>query len=153
MTAGETLTYTLDVVNHGPAVARNVLVVDALPDGTTLISTNASQGLCNAGVTCELGDLGVDASAEITIVVQVDSGQIVDLLNLARVAASNPESDETNNDAFEWTEVSTDADLEIDKQGPAEATPGTSISYQIVVTNTGPSNAQSVQVVDAIPTD
>ncbi len=76
VTAGENLTYNLTVTNNGPAVASNVLVVDALPSGVTFVSADASQGICNSGVTCDLGDLAVSASATITIVVSVDSDQV-----------------------------------------------------------------------------
>jgi uncharacterized repeat protein (TIGR01451 family) len=70
VTAGELLTYTLVVTNAGPAPATNVQVVDALPNGVSFVSAVASQGLCNGGVSCELGSLPVNATATITVVVQ-----------------------------------------------------------------------------------
>jgi uncharacterized repeat protein (TIGR01451 family) len=151
--AGETLTYTLVITNNGPAPAEDVLVVDALPDGVTFVSATASQGLCNGGVTCDLIDLAVDATATVQVVVTVDADQVGDLLNVARVSASNPESDDSNNQASEPTVVNEEADLEIVKSGPATATPGGTIAYQITVSNNGPSDAQSVVLTDTIPTD
>jgi len=151
ITAGLTLTYTLVITNHGPAPASNVQVVDALPDGVTFVSATASQGLCNSGVTCDLGDLAVGATATITVVVTVDSDQINNLTNLARVSASNPDRDDANNQASQTTAVNEVADLGIAKTGPSTATPGNAISYQIVVSNTGPSDAQSVVVTDTLP--
>ena len=150
--AGETLTYTLVVTNNGPAQATNVLVVDALPDGVTFVSATASQGLCNAGVTCDLTNLAVGATATVEVVVTVDSDQTAGLLNVARVSAANPESDLSNNEATLNTPVSAVADLEIVKDGPATATPGGTIEYEITVSNNGPSDAQSVVVTDTIPT-
>jgi len=151
--AGETLTYTLVITNNGPAPAEDVLVVDALPDGVTFVSATASQGLCNGGVTCDLIDLAVGATAEVTVVVLVAADQVDDLLNVARVSASNPESDDSNNEASEPTVVDEEAELEIVKSGPATATPGGTIAYQITVSNNGPSDAQSVVVTDTIPAD
>ena len=57
------MTYTLVVTNAGPAVARDVTVVDALPVELTVLSVTASQGTCSGGVTCLLGDLPVNATA------------------------------------------------------------------------------------------
>ena len=79
--AGQNLTYTLVVKNNGPAVASNVIVVDALPSGVSLISATSTQGTCNSGVTCSLGDLAVGGTATITLVVKVNDLQFADLLN------------------------------------------------------------------------
>ena len=99
MTAGTTLTYSLLITNSGPAPATNVQVVDALPAGLTLVSATASQGVCNGGVTCDLGDVAVNATATVTIVVTVDSATTGSLLNSARVSASNPELNDADNQA------------------------------------------------------
>jgi uncharacterized repeat protein (TIGR01451 family) len=152
--AGELLTYTLGVINAGPADARNVRVVDALPSGVTFVSAQPSQGICNSGVTCELGDLLVGESATITIVVQVDSGQFDPMTNLARVAASNPDPDLEDNQAQADTETRIITDLALEKRASADtATPGTSFSYEIIVTNNGPSDSPNVVVDDDLPAD
>ena len=60
---GGTLTYTLDVVNAGPAPATAVRVVDTLPLGVTVGSITASQGTCSrvgSTVTCLLGQIDRD---------------------------------------------------------------------------------------------
>ncbi len=151
VTAGENLTYYLTVTNNGPAVASNVQVVDALPSGVTLVSADASQGICNNGITCDLGDLAVSASAYITIVVTVDSDQLTAINNVARVSASNPDP-VPDNEANVITQVETSADLDVTKSAdPSVATPGASLSYEILVSNSGPSAAENVQVVDNYP--
>ena len=67
--AGETLTYTLEVTNNGPAPATGVIVVDALPAGVTFLSAVVSgdpaKGTCNPGVTCLLDDMEVDETVHI----------------------------------------------------------------------------------------
>ena len=73
--------------------------MDALPAGLTLVSATASQGVCNGGVTCDLGDVAVNATATVTIVVTVDSATTGSLLNNARVSASNPELNDADNQA------------------------------------------------------
>ncbi len=150
--AGSTLTYTLVVTNNGPSVAHNVLVVDALPTGVSLVSATPTQGLCNAGITCDLGDIAVGGTVSIVVVVTVDSGQTTDITNYARVSAANPDPTPANNEASQPTVVDESADLRISKSAsPATATPGSSLSYEIVVVNDGPSDAQNVQVLDALP--
>ena len=47
--------------------------------------------------------------------------------------------------------VSTQADLAITKSGPATANPGSNLSYTIRVMNNGPSDAQSVVMLDDLP--
>ncbi len=126
VTAGELLTYTLVITNYGAGSASNVQVVDALPLGSvTLLRLASSQGLCNAGVDCALGDMAVDATATITLVVRVNAEQTTDLLNMARVAASNPDNNPANNQASVATIVVTNAEVGIRKTAiPTKATPG-----------------------------
>ncbi|MCC7362611.1 MAG: DUF11 domain-containing protein [Anaerolineales bacterium] len=149
--AGQTLTYTLVVTNNGPATAQDVILVDALPAGVTFASATSSQGACNSGVTCALGALAPNATATITVVVTVNSGTTGVLVNLAQVTAANPESNLTNNQAGAVTVVDTLTDLALVKTGPLTATPGAGLSYQIVVTNSGPSDAVAVVVSDTLP--
>ncbi len=104
ITAGERLTYTLVVTNNGPAVATAVQVVDLLPTGVALVSITSTQGLCNGGVTCDLGDLLVDGRAIITIVVQVDSDHTGSLLNAARVSSASTDGQPNNNESSVTTE-------------------------------------------------
>ena len=48
--------------------------------------------------------------------------------------------------------ITSAADVQITKTGPASVTPGTSISYSLVVTNNGPNDATGVTVADVTPT-
>ncbi len=54
---GDQVTFTLDVANDGPSVAANVSVLDSLPSGLELVSTNPSQGSCDATISCSLGTI------------------------------------------------------------------------------------------------
>ena len=118
--AGELVTYTLTVTNNGVGAAANVQVIDALPIAdASLVSVSSSQGACNGGVTCLLGDLNVNATATITVVVRVHSDQTTPILNTARVSASNPDNNPANNQASAGTTVTVNDGLGILKVGPA----------------------------------
>jgi len=154
--AGNELTYTLTVTNTGPADAVSVVVVDALPEGVEFVSATTAYPLatCNAGVTCALGDMADGAVATITVVVRVNSDQVDDLLNYARVQASNKDTDPSNNWAEEDTEVREEADLSVSKVGtPEPVVAGETLNYTIVVSNTGPSDALDVIVTDDFPAE
>lgn len=74
-TPGETVTYTLTVSNAGPASARDVVVTDALPAGTTYAAANAAGGTCtHAGpdVSCDLGTVAAGTTRVVTIAATVD---------------------------------------------------------------------------------
>jgi uncharacterized repeat protein (TIGR01451 family) len=65
VSAGASLTYTIQVSNAGPSTATGVVVTDNLPNGITFVSAQATQGSCTVSsnkkkVTCALGTLAVN---------------------------------------------------------------------------------------------
>ena len=96
--------------------------------------------------------MAVDEIVTITIEVNVDSDKTSGLSNFAFVTSLNPDLNPDNNDADEFTSVELSADLSVVKTAdPSIATPGASLSYEIVVTNHGPSLAQNVDMQDLLP--
>jgi len=104
------VTYTLTVMNSGPATATGVALVDRLPDAV-FVSATASQGSCardgkgrrDGTLTCDLGSLAAGATATVTIVVTTSrEGTIV---NTASVRANEPDGDQADNTASEETIV------------------------------------------------
>jgi uncharacterized repeat protein (TIGR01451 family) len=152
-TAGELVTYTLVVNNGGPATALDVQVVDALPNGLSYVRASSSQGLCQSGVSCQLGELALNASATVTVVAlvagDVPSGTVV--TNLAQVNSANPETDGSDNSSSAVTTVNAEAQLTVVKDGPAAVAPNGQVVYRIVVRNSGPSDAAGVTVSDILP--
>ncbi len=107
---GATLTYTLTIVNYGPATATGVIVDDTLPAGLTVVSTSTSQGsdtATNGTVEANLGTLADNATATVTIVATVDPGVGPTLVNSATVSGEETDSNPNNNRATFVTDVLT----------------------------------------------
>ncbi|MEM1332021.1 MAG: hypothetical protein AAGG08_01065, partial [Actinomycetota bacterium] len=149
--AGETLTYTLTVVNDGPSTALDVIVDDLLPNGLTVVDVSSSVNDCT-GLPCELGDLLDGASETVTIVTEVDA-DVTDLdPNNASVTSSTPDSDPGDNSDVADPDVTASADLVTVKTlDSSPAVPGTRVTWTIEVGNNGPSDATDVVVADTVP--
>ena len=109
VTAGQSLTYTLLVSNHGPSDASTVTLQDILPADVTFVSATASQGNCAEAdglVSCDLGDLASDAGATVTIAVTVDPTMDTGpLTNAASVTTVTADPHPSNNAATAVTTV------------------------------------------------
>ncbi|MDO9495590.1 MAG: HYR domain-containing protein [Nocardioides sp.] len=73
---GDLVTYTLQVRNTGPGVARDVIVTDPVPPGTSLASVNVYGGTCGLTtpntITCMLGTITPGGTKRVTFQVTVD---------------------------------------------------------------------------------
>jgi uncharacterized repeat protein (TIGR01451 family) len=68
--AGRPLTYTITVSNNGDADARDLRVVDTLPDGTTFTSATEGGRFADGRVTWDLGTLPVDESTQVGVTIE-----------------------------------------------------------------------------------
>ena len=165
--AGANLTYVITVENLGPASATNVVVSDTLAslvDAGGLQSAAASQGTCTPnGVTngtqqnlsCNLGTLAVGAQATVTVVVRPSIGATGPRTNTATVR-SNDVGDpvQGNNSGSVTSQVTAIVDVTAAKTAtPASVPAGAPITFVATIGNTGPSNAQTVQMVDTLPSN
>jgi uncharacterized repeat protein (TIGR01451 family) len=106
------LTYTITVKNGGPSAAPAVAVNDALPAGTVFASGKTTQGTCltpapgtTGAVTCDLGTLNSGASATITLVVNVNEADRLNIVNTVSAIAGARDPDLSNNSASVTTTV------------------------------------------------
>ena len=101
-----TLTYSMNVFNHGPTVvATGVQVTDPLPPGVTLVSATATQGTCSGTdtVICDIGTLTMGGGVAVTIVVRPQAPG--ELSNTATVSRNERDPNSRNNTATAVTLV------------------------------------------------
>jgi len=166
LVAGESVTYTLTVVNTGSGNASTVVVTDDFPDQPwfTYGSCTASAGTCSqspAGtLSWNLGGLAAGASASLSFTMNVAAtglpAGVTTLNNTATVADSAyctggaPPASCTSNTVA--VTVSGNPNLNITKTSlPATVHPGDVVTYTMVVTNTGSGAATGVVVSDPVP--
>ena len=162
--AGANLTYTLSVTNHGPSPATNVIVRDLLPAGVSVVSVSSN----HPGATCQAGEPGNaakpsvctfdtmadGASRTMTIVVTVLPETTGILHNDASVSSETHDPDNSNNVEGESTTIESQADLSVTKSdNPDPAVAGSGLTYEVVVTNGGPSTAVGVTLTDSLPAE
>lgn len=149
--AGQIITYTLTVTNNGPLSAANVVVTDQLPTAVGFLSASGcaeSSGV----VTCNVGTLANAAKATVTIVARVNSSASGSLVNEANVSSDEIDPNLADNTTIQNTAVSFLADLSLSKSNtPDLVIAGNNLTYAIVISNSGPSDAVNVVVTDPLP--
>jgi uncharacterized repeat protein (TIGR01451 family) len=166
VTAGDTIDYSIFVSNTGPAAAQNVIVTDTLPAGTTFVALNASTTLftcttpsvgTTGTVSCTVAAFEGESETNFTISVKTSpsapSGQIS---NTATITSATTDPNPSDNSSTATTGIaaisSASADLSIDSiLGSSNAASGSTFSFQVVVSNKGPSTAHHVQFTDNVP--
>ncbi|PKL58102.1 MAG: hypothetical protein CVV34_04085, partial [Methanomicrobiales archaeon HGW-Methanomicrobiales-5] len=152
----EQFTYTITVTNNGPSTAEDVFTTDTLPVGTSFDSGSASPAGTvseNAGVVvADLGDIASGDSVTITITVNADAVGLTS--NTAVTDSATTDVDTTDNvvDPPVLVNIIPAANLEITKTASVdEVGLGEQFTYEIVVTNNGPSTAEDVFTTDSLP--
>lgn len=156
VTAGETMSWTVSVVNYGPSPDDNVTLTDVLPTGVQFVSATGPCAETAPGsgvVTCSFGTLDVtpaaNSSASTTITVSVDADLAAGTVLANSATADGDASSPTA--GTEQTTVAAVADLALAKSAPAAAIVGQPYDYVVTVTNNGPSDATGVVVTDILP--
>jgi uncharacterized repeat protein (TIGR01451 family) len=123
---GSTFSYVINVRNHGPAEAIDVILKDSLPSGASFLAGEVKTFFCtvengvtscggtvsyeacseNAGVVaCYLGDLIDTASGTVTLTVRLTAGVLGGLTNEASIASRAADPDPSNNSDVVITHV------------------------------------------------
>jgi uncharacterized repeat protein (TIGR01451 family) len=159
--AGTNITYSLTLTNGGPSNAASVSLTDTVPANTTFVSETQTTGptfSCvtpavggTGTITCSLASFATGASATFSITVHISPGATGTVSNTANVSATTTDPNPGNNSSTVSTTVTRSADISVLKTAPAAAAAGTNITYNITVTNNGPSDATSVTMADTLP--
>ncbi|MEJ3403569.1 hypothetical protein WDJ51_02370 [Rathayibacter sp. YIM 133350] len=159
-TAGAVITWTITVSNAGPSDGTAPVVTDTLDPRLTFVSGTADDGTTctNAGqvVTCALADIPGPGSTVISLNVSSPpdlvppAAPFVTVPNTATVTATSSDPNLQDNTGSASVGLVAAASLTTSKTGPAEALAGAEISYQLGVSNAGPSTATTVQVRDVL---
>ena len=165
---GNSVTYTLQVLNAGPGAASNVTVSDVLPAtayytyvaGSAKLNgvTIAPDPVSGSTLTKNIGSLAAGAVATVTYTMAVASSGVPNGVttrsNTATVSDAGTSGSRSSNTVT--ATISTNPNLSLAKtsapaSGPIAA--GSSIVYTLTLTNTGSGTASNVLVEDAIPSN
>src|SRR5439155_1680199 len=125
---------------------------DPLPAGVTSFRwsgngrTNVSGALSDT-----IASLAPGGSVTYTIVASISPAATADVVNTVTVTSAN-DTNPNNNSATDTDTLRPQNDVSVTKtDGVDSVVPGTSTTYTIVVSNTGPSTATNVAVSDPLP--
>lgn len=134
---GDPIEYTITVSNIGTCTAKEVVVVDNLPDGVDHASGQKT-------LNFRLGDLEPCQSKKVNICATAcKRGKVT---NVAIASACN-----ANQTSCQATTCICCCAVECQKVGPKEVPVGQNADYQITVTNTGDKTLHEVVVTDTAP--
>ena len=153
---GETLLYTLQVFNHGPDTAADVIYTDAIPAGL-IFNASQSDNICQqvgSDVVCTGPTLTSGLLQSITIAFDIGSsvacGSII--TNTAAVSSITQDPNVNNNTSHIQTIVECPTDqVFIEKTGSSSVVRGDKITYGITVTNSGAFTVQNASIFDPVP--
>ncbi len=152
--AGGSATVRPTVTNNGPSHADNVVITVTIPAGVNLVSASGGCSLGGGRVSCALGRLASGASATAQIVYGLGglaAGSQVTAA--ATVRSSTPDPNGGNNAVAQtFTVGAATADVSIRKSASPNPVPvGGTVTFSMVVSNAGPSDARGLVVTDPLP--
>ncbi|WP_144062722.1 DUF7507 domain-containing protein [Sphingobacterium paucimobilis] len=156
--AGERITYRITVFNDGPSDAELVTLRDMVPANITAVSWTAS-GMGSATVLS--GATGTGNEVLVGAKIQKGSPNGIELL-VSGTVNTDFDGQLINKASVEYgntppiaspeivTTVQRKPNLQIQKTGPDRVRAGQPITYEIKITNAGPSTAKNIQVSDVL---
>ena len=139
---GSIANYRIEVNNPGEAVVRDVVVSDTLPAGLSFQSSVPEATGAGGRIEWRLGDLRGHEARTIELNVRVDQPGIINhCANLSTAEGLNAQSCVS-------TTVQEGAGIDVQMYGPASASVGGDITFEIVVTNRGTAAVQGLSISD-----
>ncbi len=155
--AGNRVVFSLGVTNNGPTADPGpVTLSDPLPTGLTFVSATGAGWNCTDAdntVSCVwTGAYGAGHNSSVTVTALATTGAVGSVTNTASVTGEASDTDETNNTSSATVTVTPGARLVITKTlVGGTLTVGEKATYNLTVTNDGPSEADAVVVTDELP--
>jgi len=147
---GQTIVFTIVVINNGPNTAVNSRLTDVLPNGLILLGSNPSQGTFNPSTGLwSIGDLLNGQRVTLTLTCKVNgTGSIT---NVANVSSDTIDPILPNNNDSVTINAQPSVDLGVVKtvDNPTPLV-GQNVTFTIAVTNYGPNDATGVTVTDLL---
>jgi len=155
---GGELTYTISYANTGPSMARDVVITDVLPTGLVyggVVSSTMDLGTHiphKNQVSWYTETLAPGAAGNIIFTVTVEP-QVYDVItNGVSITGTTYDPHPGDNYHDELTIIGSRADLSIDKTSPVTSVvAGKRLTYTLVYTNNGPSDAREIFITDTLP--
>src|SRR2546423_1812346 len=161
-----TISYTITINNSGPDAAADASWSDTLPSSLLFISLSQDTGpsmSCttpesgdNGTITCSIASLSNSTSAQFTLNVLIASATPAGstISNTATATSSTPDSNGGNNSNTANTTALSPALLSGSKSVSGTKTPGSTITYEIGISNGGASDQQNNpgnEFIDVLP--
>jgi uncharacterized repeat protein (TIGR01451 family) len=152
---GTSNTYTITVTNNGPSTLSSVTLTDAIPAALSNTSFGPSVGAYDVGTGVWSGlNLASGDSVSMALTGTINPSATGSLTNTVTVSppSGTTDTDLTNNSVADTDTLTPQADLSVTvTDGTTTVALGTSDTYTIVVSNTGPSTAVGAAVSDLFP--
>ncbi len=148
---GDTVVYTIQVTNNSTVTATNLIIKDVLPVGLTYVSGTPSKGIWN-NPNWSINSLSSGVTSTLLLVAKVDFGAAGQrLTNTISNTQDQLDSNATADDSDETIVVSSSDLVTVKSVDNSKPNEGELITYSIIVTNNGNSNATNVSLIDKLP--
>jgi uncharacterized repeat protein (TIGR01451 family)/gliding motility-associated-like protein len=155
MIAGESVEYTIGVINYGPSIAKSILLFDEVPSKFKQVEFSIDGGLnystWESPYSIETLKSGESVEILIKGLLFSDVLQNTNITNKVSVISNTPDKNTLNNSYHQPIRVFARSDISIVGNGPTTVIAGTKINYSFSVTNNGPSYASSMIIADNFP--
>ena len=175
---GGTVTFSIAVENNGPDPAAAAQVTDTLPAGLTFVSASPGCSAAASVVTCTLGELPDETTANVTITASpTDAAAGKTLTNVASASSSTTDPNPADNQSSAAIAVTNQSSAPAATSSPALPTPlapagapapqpdlvarktaskttvavGQGVTFELGVSNVGAGEATGVTVHDPLP--
>jgi uncharacterized repeat protein (TIGR01451 family) len=153
---GGNLIFSVTAANRGPDDASSVFLTDVLPAGVSVISAASDTGspptIASGTLTTAIGALPVGAVATVLIMVKATVAAGSTLVDSASATAAEQQSDPKDSTASLSVPVRDVSNLALTMTPSVTSVPiGQSLTYSLVVTNSGPADDPDAVMTIPIP--